>query len=307
MFTEDDMLMMSPEEADIARQANAAEQAGRDPTEDVAEAPQDEAAETTTEEATDEASENTPQQEATEATAEDAKPAEDEAQPEAEEAAPAPVITPPTYNVDTGRIDALQTERKSLRTKLAQLDADYAAGEVSDEDLTARKVELQEAIDTINGHISTIQTLEAANQQSIAAAQKAVLDVIRAQGKRAGIDYSTPTLMAQFNAVLDGLDADPANAGLTFAEMADKAHTAVLAINGKAAAPAPAPTSSKEPPKRETPPPPKTLRAMPSAERALENFGGAVTDQIFAGNAVDAEAAWERLTPKQREAVLRGQ
>lgn len=325
MYTDEELAMLSPIEQQLARDMMAAEAAGRNPTEDPNPNPDEPKADDANNQVV-----KTPEELEADASAAAAaaaaadqatKPADDATKQQEKTQQPAttteqvPVPTLPTiqYKVDAD-VKPLQDRRTAARAEIAKIDQQWADGELTSEERTTKLTPLQDEVDTINGRLAVMQTLSAANQQSIEAAQTATLDLIKAQGLRAGIDYSTPAVSAQFNAIMDGLDADPANATLSFAQLADKAHVAVMAIHGKiqpqadpsntAAAATAAPAAA---PNRTAPQPPVTLRNMPAAQMANENFAqGNVVDQILTGDATQMEANWERLTPAQRERILAG-
>lgn len=329
-FSEEELAMMSPSERDIAQQIMAAAHDGRDvlaeidrETEDTSgaqdQAPTPDAA------AASHAPANPPSS-APPAQAE--QPATAQAQAEPPAAAPATAaeapqpaqMTPPpqspqmpTYTVDTTAVQAQLAERAQLREKIASIDQKWADGEITTEERLAQLTPLQDRVDTINGNLAVTQALAAANQQSIEQAQRAVIADIMERGAAIGLNYSTTkVLQQQFDAVMQALDADPANSALTFAQLAERAHLAVAAANGKAiqaAASSPAQAraaGAPTPPTRHTPPAPPTLRDMPGAQLANEGFAqGTLTEQVLSGDPIQNEENWNRLTKAQREALLR--
>lgn len=314
----EDLAMLSPEEQELAKQMEAASENGQDLTLDPDEQPAAKPPAPAPAPAQGQADTGTNAEGTETAAAPAAAPAQAPTAPpaastEQQEAAQRTPEQPTTYQV--GDIKPLQDARTVLRTQLADLDEKWSDGDIEQADYKRQKLELQTQIDDLTGQMAVAQTLQAANQQSIEAAQKATLAVIRASGARAGVDYSTPVVAAQFNAALEALDADPANAQLTFEELAEMAHHTVMALRGKAVpapapapAPAEAPTPAPAPAASRTPPtPPVTLRNMPAAQQPNTDHGtGTVTDQVLSGNALEMEAAWDRLTPAQRQQVLAG-
>lgn len=323
MYSPADLAMMSPTEAEVAREMMAAIEAGRDPTMDPdeqptattppAEAPAPAPAPAADDTATGAQGEDTIVGQGDDATP-PAAPAPEPAPAPAADATPKPT-TPPApvqYQVQAD-MAKLQEERTAIRKQMAEITQQWSDGDITPEEYQAKITPLQDKVDEIIGTMAVAQSLQAANVQTLERSQKETLDTIAAIGRQAGIDYGKPVISAQFNAIMDALDKDPAYAQSTFAELASQAHATVLAMHGKAApppaptpAPAPAPTAADE--RRNVPPPPKTLRTMPSAEPANQGFEqGTIGDRIAAANAVDAEAQWERLTKAQQQALMRGQ
>lgn len=337
-FTDEDLAMMSPSEREIAQQGMAATEAGRDPLAEIdreteadppastpapAPAPAPAAAAPTQAPAAPApapapADANVdPNAAPAQAPAPAPAPAADATPPaQAPAPAPAPMQPPPapqmpTYTVNTEQVQAQVTERTKLRGDIAAIDQKWADGEITTEERLAQITPLQDKVDTINGNLAVTQALAAANQQSIGQYQQAVIADITQRGAAIGLDYANKAVLQdQFNAVLEALEANPANHTLTFQQLAEKAHNAVMLANGiapTAAAPAPAAGASPTPPTRATPPAPPTLRDMPAAQRANEGFAqGTLADQVLAGDAMQAEENWNRLTPAQREALLKG-
>jgi hypothetical protein len=137
-------------------------------------------------------------------------------------------------------------------------------------------------------------------------AEQTVVEGIRAAAKAAGVDYGTPEAPTEaameFDAMLNALEANPANRAMSFSALAEKAHRGVMAMRGVAA---PAPAAPAPPPivARVAPPGPPTIRNMPVAEMA--NVGGATfKDQLASANAVQSEEMWSKLTPAQRKAAM---
>lgn len=320
-FTEEQLAMLSPAEREIAQAGMAATAAGRDPLAEI-----DAETEPPTEGATPPAPAPAPTPAepapapATAAPSPAPAPAEPaptpapaEPTPPAEPgpAEPAAVAPAPLqFSVDPNAAKPLQEKKASLRAEIAKVDQQWADGEITTEERLAKLQPMQDEVDQINGSLAVMQTLQAANQQSIQRSQEAVIADIMQRGNAAGLPYATTkALQSQFNAAMDALEADPANATLTFADLAEKAHQTVLAIHGKLAAAAPAAQAPAPatPPTRTTATPPPTLREMPAAQRPNEGFaGGTVAEQILSGNAIDAEEQWAKLSPAQREALLRG-
>lgn len=333
-FNDEQLAMMSPAEREIAAQGMAATAAGRDVLADIdreteegntAPAPAPAAAAPTPAPALAGVPAPAPAPAASApATAPAPAPTAAEAPAPAAAApvpaeAPAAPTAPPAYQppqpyvVDEAKHKQLTDEKKTLRTQIADIDKKWGAGEITDEQRAEQLGPLQDRVDTIIGDMSVMQSLAAASEQSIYRSEQAVIADIVARGGAAGLDYAgRAELQAQFNAAIDALDKSPAYTNKTFAEVAEAAHQLVMSMNGKAAAaPAPAPANAPTaaapatPPTRTAPPMPPTLRDLPAAQRPNEGFEkGSVTDQVLAGDAIQAEANWHKLTKAQREALL---
>lgn len=341
-FSEEQLAMMSPEEQSIARDAMAATAAGRDvlaeadadapgaapaPT---INAPEPSAAEQS---APAPAAEAAPPAADTPSTAVPAPEPAAAAQATTEPAQAAPAASEPTtaahadiaptqaYVVDPQKRKQLVDERKDLRGQIAEIDKKWGAGDINDEERQAQLSPLQDQIDDITGALAVMQSLQASSQMTVEQQQRSTIAAIMQRGAQVGLDYAKDTgLQGQFNAIMDGLDADPANAHLSFGQLADKAHQTMLAIHGKLAPPpaaqpsapaaapaAAAPAAPAQPPARHPPAAPTTLRDIPAAQRANEGFQqGTLADQVLSGNAMEAEERWGKLSKAQRDALLNG-
>lgn len=208
---------------------------------------------------------------------------------------------------------SIADQRKALREQRAALDAKWLGGGLSDAERATQVGEIDDQLDELLKRATRAETLAEVNRQNAINDQARVIDSIRRDGAKAGIDYKPDGDAAgQFDTALQVLAARKDMAGKPFEDLAREAHRVVLALNGKlAAAPAtppsaapaaPAPAAAPAPkPAREIPP---TLGHMPAAARApiandfMSEFAG-IDDPDR------AEAMLENMPARQREALLR--
>lgn len=230
------------------------------------------------------------------------------AQPEIE-AEDLPVLAP------VANIAELDQSRQDLRKKERDLLKQWTDGEIEQDDYDKQVTELHTQIDRVSDDIATARATHQQNELQVAAHQRQTLDAIKLRGADIGIDYNAKDTVDAFNSAMDLVASLPANAALSFAQLAEKAHAMVAAMNGVQAAPAPAPAptpaptptpTQQRPAPRTAPPLPKTLARVPAAE--IPNQGSQAQDlgeAIFGGkNAAQQEEAWEKLTQAQKAALL---
>lgn len=221
---------------------------------------------------------------------------------------------------DVPQVDAqaYETNRNALETQIAAIDDKWEAGEI---DAAARRAQIKPLSDKLDE--ARIQFAASVGDQRAAARQvelttAGVIGKIREAGKRDGLDYSTSTTVhsQQFDNVSTMLQADPANAALTWVQLAHKADVTVRAMNGikagKAAAPSPAPTpaataapvAATPPAARPAPPePPKTLRELPAAGGGGEH-SQTIAAKLMTADAIGRDAIYNKMTPAQRAALI---
>lgn len=324
MYTKEEIAAMTPAEQAIARDMNAAEEAGEDPFGDefegeatAAEAPAaapaaaPAPAPTAEDEPNDDANDGEPAAAPAPAAAAPAPAAAAPAEPPAPAAAPAPAEqeaaeeAPTAFQVQDTK--PITEQRKQLRADKQQIEKDWAAGTISDEDRATKLGEIDDKMDALLIQQTRAETLQEVNVQNFQREVQSVIGGIRTEGKAVGLDYGTaeqPTAAAhQFDRMMAALDADPTWQGKSFTDRAREAHRGVLALNGKLAAP-PAPAAAPAPAaKREAPPaPPQTLREIPAAERA--NTGDDMAEQWKAATGAAADRLWNRMTPAQQARAL---
>lgn len=207
---------------------------------------------------------------------------------------------------------SIADQRKALREQRAALDAKWIAGAITDAERSEKVDAIDDQLDDLLMQATRANTLADVNRQNAINDQVRVIDSIRRDGAKVGIDYKPDGDAAgQFDTALQVLAARKDMAGKPFEDLAREAHRVVLALNGKLAAapatspsaaapaaPAPAPAPK---PAREIPP---TLGHMPAAARApiandfMSEFAG-IDDPDR------AEAMLENMPARQREALLR--
>lgn len=219
------------------------------------------------------------------------------------EPAPAPAPAPdpvPQYRVASSEAiaadtAALNAEKAAALQKMMDGEIEPAEYAVIDADVTQKL-----------GRLLVQSALAEANAQTIAQTETNALNALIAHAKATGeLDYiADAKAQRQFDTVLTMAQADPDNAGRSYAELVKEAHTTVLAIRGiKAApAPAPAPAATGKPAPRVPEAGPLTLRGLPSAQVPLT--GGTAADAIGRLTGADYEAAFAKLTPAQQAAML---
>lgn len=234
----------------------------------------------------------------------------------AEVLAEAQPAEPPRYELP--ETASIADQRKALREQRAAIDGKWLGGALSDVERAQQVSEIDDQLDELLKRATRAETLAEVNRQNAINDQVRVIDAIRREGAKAGIDYKPDGEAAgQFDTALQVLAARKDRAGKPFEDLAREAHRMVLALNGKLAA-ASAPTPPPVPPGASAPPagpaaapapkPPRqippTLGHMPAAARApiandfMSEFAG-IDDPDR------AEAMLENMPARQREALLR--
>lgn len=209
---------------------------------------------------------------------------------------------------------SIADQRKALREQRAAIDGKWLGGGLSDAERATQVGEIDDQLDELLKRATRAETLAEVNRQNAINDQARVIDSIRREGAKAGIDYKPDGDAAgQFDTALQVLAARKDMAGKPFEDLAREAHRVVLALNGKLAAvpapapppasvaPAAAPAAPMPKPARDIPP---TLGHMPAAARApiandfMSEFAG-IDDPDR------AEAMLENMPARQREALLR--
>lgn len=236
-----------------------------------------------------------------------------------------PAATEPTAD----QLDAVlsQTDAQPLKFT-AEAPADYEArieaqeklkaeafkkvmnGTIEEDEYLKVEQETSREIRKLEREMARAETLTQANQQMEAAAQQSALAQVKAEAKKVGLDYNADTkAVNQFNAALDAIAADPDSAGKTYAELYAEANAVVMAVRGLKAAEKPGtpatpatPTQATKPAPRVPPALPVTLRDVPAA--STTNTGGGIAEQLAGLSGVEFEAAYAKLTPAQKAAML---
>lgn len=207
---------------------------------------------------------------------------------------------------------SIADQRKALREQRAAIDGKWLGGGLSDAERATQVCEIDDQLDELLKRATRAETLAEVNRQNAINDQVRVIDSIRREGAKAGIDYKPDGDAAgQFDTALQVLAVRKDMAGKPFEDLAREAHRVVLALNGKlAAAPAPPPSAAAPAAPAPAPAPkpardiPPTLGHMPAAARApiandfMSEFAG-IDDPDR------AEAMLENMPARQREALLR--
>lgn len=294
-------MSMTPEEQKVLDDIKAAQEAGQDPFGDdeeiVRELPDDKPSESSIEDADaadgaeNAAGEEGKSQEIDEAALNDVL-ADDE---------PAPAI--PAYQA------AVPEDYKAQRADLLKAKAEAMKklmdGELDAEEFAVEESRISDALEELTAQRIRAETLIEANQQSQAAYQQRAIQRLVQQSK-AQIDYTADAkAQRQFDTALQAISVDPDNAGKDFADLLQEAHRVVLALRGipvtkgEAVASAVAKAATTRQPEGK---PPVTLRNIPAA--STPNANGDMLDQLGRLSGQEYEAAYARLSPAQKRALL---
>jgi hypothetical protein len=215
---------------------------------------------------------------------------------------PVPTSSAPQFRVEApqdfdAKIAAAEAKDAAALKELMEgaIDADAYAAIRSETSKEIRSLERQQA---------RADTLAEANAQQAEHEQTRALNQVKAHAKAAGLDYDADTkAQSQFNAALQVLAADPDNATKGAAEIYALANQSVMAIRGLLTAKQ-ATTTPVVPAvlRKAKDAPPITLRDVPSA--AAANTGGGLNEQLSRLKGQDFEAAFDKLSPAQRAALL---
>lgn len=236
-----------------------------------------------------------------------AQPAADAVTPEAASAAleeldtaAAPPAPPAAFDVPATDFKA---QRDTLRTEKRDLAKKWSDGELSDDDYHSAVEAVDDKMATLLAEQTRADTLREVNEQNARRAAEAqekaelaAMAAVAAAAKKAGqVDYGTDKAAAvEFDSLFAAAKASPANASLTPAQLVEKAHKAVLALRGIAAAPAPAPAAAA--PAAPAAPAP---RAAPPSIGGLPNAAPAVVQD-------DLMAQFSNLEGEDAERFLAG-
>jgi hypothetical protein len=209
-----------------------------------------------------------------------------------------------------------KAERTKLRGDMAAIEKKWSDGELSDEEKAQKLGALQDQMDDLLVQHTRAETLREANEQTLANSYSAECKRVAAAAKNSGeLDYGEhATAAKQFDSVFQNLLVTQADRPMS--ELADKAHAAVLAMNGierkAAAAPAPAPAAQAaaapagapaQPAAKEPPKAPPSLAGMPAA--AAAQVGDDTLAQFQRLEGEEAELFLAKLPPAKVEALLR--
>lgn len=254
------------------------------------------------------------------ADATDDKPADDEAAPAAAapakteaaaEPEPAPAAQPKPQAFDVPDVTAIEAQRKTVRDEKRELTKKWSAGEVTDDEYADQIDALDDKLATLIASQTEAATLQRINAQNEArakaeaeAAENQAMFATAQASKSAGlIDYGTNKVAAaQFDSLFAAAKIDPANAKLSAQQVVEKAHKAVLALNGLAEAPKPKAEAAAPaaPAPRNVPP---SIGGLPNASQTV------VQDELLAQfnqlEGDDAERFMASLNDKQVERLMR--
>lgn len=226
-------------------------------------------------------------------------------------AEPAPAAQPKPQAFDVPDTAALTDQRKALRDEKRDLTKKWSAGEVTDEEYADQVDALDDKLSTLVAAQTEAATLHRINAQNEArakaeaeAAENQAMFATAQASKSAGlIDYGTNKVAAaQFDSLFAAAKIDPANAKLSAQQVVEKAHKAVLALNGLAEAPKPKAEAAAPaaPAPRNVPP---SIGGLPNASQTV------VQDELLAQfnqlEGDDAERFMASLNDKQVERLMR--
>lgn len=226
-------------------------------------------------------------------------------------AEPAPAAQPKPQAFDVPDTAALTDQRKALRDEKRDLTKKWSAGEVTDEEYADQVDALDDKLSTLVAAQTEAATLHRINAQNEArakaeaeAAENQAMFATAQASKSAGlIDYGTNKVAAaQFDSLFAAAKIDPANAKLSAQQVVEKAHKAVLALNGLAEAPKPRAEAAAPaaPAPRNVPP---SIGGLPNASQTV------VQDELLAQfnqlEGDDAERFMASLNDKQVERLMR--
>jgi hypothetical protein len=153
----------------------------------------------------------------------------------------------------------------------------------------------------IDRQIARAETLAEINQQSSARHEGLVISQI-VEVTKSVLDYTKDAAaQRQFDVVMAGLRADPANATKPFADLAADANKAVLAIRGLSLGVQQKQQSSA--PDRTPPKPPITLSGLPTA---AASGAKSVTEVVGRLAGDDLEKAFDSLSDADLKKLMRG-
>lgn len=204
---------------------------------------------------------------------------------------------------------AVPEDYKAQRTDLLKAKSEAMKklmdGELDAEEFAVEESRISDALEELTAQRIRAETLIEANQQSQAAYQQRAIQRLVQQSK-AQIDYTADAkAQRQFDTALQAISVDPDNTGKDFADLLQEAHRVVLALRGipvtkgEAVASAVAKAATTRQPEGK---PPVTLRNIPAA--STPNANGDMLDQLGRLSGQEYEAAYARLSPAQKRALL---
>lgn len=291
-------MSLTPEEQKTLAAIEAAKAAGNDPFGD-------------DEPLTDEPEQVADEPAGEEMPAEPEQPADEPAaEPKEEPAAAEPVASEP---VAEPTMDAPQqyraempadykAQRNSLLTERAQAMEKLMSGEIEAAEFAATEARISDALEELTSARIRAETLAEANVQSQQVYQQKAIQRLVVKAK-AEVDYAADqSARDDFDTALQVVAAKAANKGKDFADLIEDAHAVVKAMRGVVAAKAPAAAVPSDPNRKPAgDPPPVTLRSLPGASTPNT---GSVVDQIARLKGPAYEAAFSKLTPAQKAALL---
>lgn len=286
---------MSPEDQKALEAIAAAQAKGEDPFGDD---------EVSTEATTDEVADDVVQpDQADESVTDEVAQSEEPAvkpEPVAQEAAPQPVPeAPPTFRADMPA--DYKQQRANLLAERATAMKQLMEGELDPEAFAVQEARISDSLEELTAARIRAETLHEANIQGQQRYQTQALNRLISKAK-AEVDYAADAdARNQFDTALQVVAAQPANQGKDFADLIDTAHTMVKAMRGVMSVPTTQSTKSPSDRKPAGDPPPVTLRSLPSASTPNT---GSVVDQIARLKGPAYEAAFAKLTPSQKAALL---
>jgi hypothetical protein len=177
-------------------------------------------------------------------------------------------------------------------------------GEIDKVEYKAIKSRVTDSLEVLRSQQIRAETLQEVNTQSAAQSQAAVIKAL-IHNTKAEVSYATDAkAQRQFDMALGQVSADPDMAGKSFKELTDEAHKVVLALRGivktsnKTAEELAADAAARMPGGKA----PVTLRSIPPA--ATANTGGNITEALSRLSGQEYEAAYSKLTPQQKAALL---
>lgn len=190
-----------------------------------------------------------------------------------------------------------KTARAALLAEKAEAMGKLMDGELDAKEYAAIETRVMDGLEDLSAQRIRAETLQEANAQTAANAQGAAIQALIVRAKDE-VPYATDTkAQKQFDMALKLQLDEPDNAGKPFGHVVNEAHKVVLAMRGIQAKPAAAAA-----PRKAEGDAPMTLRSIPAA--ATPNTGGSITDQLARLKGQEYEAAYAKLTPAQRAAML---
>jgi len=200
-----------------------------------------------------------------------------------------------------------KTARAGLLQEKSEAMGKLMNGEIDASEYAAIESRVMDGLEDLSAQRIRAETLIEVNAQSAAQSQTAVIKSLISRTRSEVAYEKDDKAQRQFDMALGSLSADPDNAGKSFADLADEAHKVVLALRGLTSKPSgkspeelAAIAAARAPAGRA----PTTLRSIPAA--ATANTGGNITETLARLSGQEYEAAFARLTPAQKAAMLDG-